>query len=201
MGPERAAVAADGLLGQGCRALLSFGYCGALDPGLTPGRLILPERVVDAASGEVVETDPRWREALAARLGLGGAETRVRTLVGSTRVLCAEDKRSWNLRWPEAAIDMESYAVARRAREGGVPCAVLRVVLDRRDDDLPSSLTGLLNPWGRWDAPWFRRLAGVLDVAPRRLIALARARRLAFGALVETARALAPDFLAPEISG
>jgi adenosylhomocysteine nucleosidase len=199
MGPKRAARAAEALLGRGCRALVSFGYCGALDPALVPGRLVVPERLVDAASGTIVETDPLWRRALTARLAGCSLESRVRTIIGSAHVLNTEEKRFWGARWPASVVDMESHAAAAVASRYGARFAVLRVVLDRRDDELPSSLTELFDPWGRWDAPFARRLENVLSTSPRRLLSLAQSRRRAFRTLRATARCLASDFAARDI--
>jgi hypothetical protein len=111
-------------------------------------------------------------------------------LVGSARVLGVEDKRAWDRRWPGAVVDMESCAIARAAREHGVPWGVLRAVLDRRDDEIPSSLTRLLDPWGRWDAPLWQRLTAVMGVSPRRLWMLAHSQKKAFDALARSARCL-----------
>jgi adenosylhomocysteine nucleosidase len=199
MGPKRAAQATEALLGHGCRAIVSFGYCGALDPGLVPGRLVVPERLVDAASGTIVETDPLWRHALTSRLASCSLESRVRTIIGSSHVLNTEEKKSWGAQWPASVVDMESHAAATVASRCGARFAVLRVVLDRRDDELPSSLTELFDPWGRWDAPFARRIKNVLATSPRRLLVLAQSRRRAFRTLRTTARRLAPDFAAADI--
>lgn len=199
MGPERAAAATESLLERGCRALVSFGYCGALDASLAPGTLILPERLFDREG--VVETDPEWRGLLLARLRDRGIEGRAGILAGSSRVLGAEEKRVWASRGSASVVDMESCTVARRSRERGARCVVLRVVLDRRDVDVPPSLAALLDPWGRWNAPWSRRCAGLLRVSPTRLVALAGARRRAFRTLRQAARVLAPDFSLPDERG
>ncbi len=190
MGAARAGTAAEGLLRSGCDALLSFGYCGALSPALVPGSLVLPSLLVDAESGEKFEADSGIRAALRQRLAATPHVSSVHTLVGSARVLGVEDKRAWDRHWPEAVVDMESCAIARVASEHGVPWAVLRAVLDRRDDEIPSSLTRLLDPWGRWEAPWWQRLTAPLGVAPWRLWMLARGQKNAFDALARSARCL-----------
>ncbi len=190
VGAARAGAAAESLLKSGCEALLSFGYCGALSPDLVPGSLLLPSLLVDAESGEKFEVDSGIRAALSQRLAATPHDSSVDTLVGSARVLGVEDKRAWDRRWPGAAVDMESCAVARAAREHGVPWGVLRAVLDRRDDEIPSSLTRLLDPWGRWDAPWWQQFTAPMGVSPWRLWMLARGRKKAFDALARSARCL-----------
>jgi adenosylhomocysteine nucleosidase len=190
MGAARAGAAAESLLKAGCDALLSFGYCGALSPGLVPGSLVLPSLLVDAESGEEFEADSGMHAALRQRLTALPHVSSAHVLVGSARVLGVEDKRAWDRRWPGAVVDMESCAIARAAREHGVPWGVLRAVLDRRDDEIPSSLTRLLDPWGRWDAPLWQRLTAVMGVSPRRLWMLAHSQKKAFDALARSARCL-----------
>ena len=190
IGAARAGAAAESLLKNGCDVLLSFGYCGGLSPGLVPGSLVLPTLLVDAESGEEFEADSGMHAALRQRLTALPHVSSAHVLVGSARVLGVEDKRAWDRRWPGAVVDMESCAIARAAREHGVPWGVLRAVLDRRDDEIPSSLTRLLDPWGRWDAPLWQRLTAVMGVSPRRLWMLAHSQKKAFDALARSARCL-----------
>lgn len=192
MGRTRASSTARLLLDEGSDVLLSFGYCGGLDPGLRPGDLVLPERVIDAESGTELVTDRAWNRRFTRLLSATGLRVtdRARTVVSSPGVVGRDTKRAWDGRWPAAAVDMESYAVVEEARRRGVPVAVLRAVLDTQRMEIPHALGALLDPWGRRTAGPFGTLAAAVSVSPATLVVLARARRQARKSLGAAARAL-----------
>lgn len=135
-GAAGAARAAAGLMGQGATALISFGLAGGLAPGLPPGAIIVPDRVVDGA-GQAWTVDP----ALAARLGApGGAMLAVPDIVATA----AAKAQAWQ-RTGALAADIETGAVARAC-----PCfAVLRVICDPAERDLPPAALSALDAAGR----------------------------------------------------
>jgi 4-hydroxy-3-methylbut-2-enyl diphosphate reductase len=124
-------------------AVVVAGLCGAVDPSLRPGDLVVASEV--RGDGEPVACDTSIATALGARVGpvvsldhvAGPAE---RALLGDA-----------------LAVDMESYWLARHA--GDRPVAVVRAVVDsagRRLLDprtIPAGIAGLLA---------LRRAAGVL---------------------------------------
>lgn len=119
--------AAQELVRQGARALVSFGICGALDPVLRPGDLISAETVI--VNDCAFKADP------ALTLWLGG---RSGTALDSPVIVASADTKR-RLRRSTAAdvVDMESGAVARVAASDGLPFAILRAVCDPADFSLP----------------------------------------------------------------
>jgi adenosylhomocysteine nucleosidase len=139
---ERATDAAERAVGRtGATLLLSAGFCGALEPGLTTGDVIVAEAIDDRRGR--MEVDPalvaRARSRLAA-IGLRAVVGRLRTVPGVVR--SPEEKKELRL-GGALAIDMESAPLARWARDRGVAFLSLRVVLDRADEGLPAVGSGV----------------------------------------------------------
>jgi adenosylhomocysteine nucleosidase len=123
----------------GAAALVSLGLAGGLDPALRPGVVIVPERVL--AGGTSLASDPAINRAI-------GGPTAHR-LVGADTV--AADAATKQRLWREtgaAALDLESGAVARIATEHGLPFAVLRVICDPAERDLPPAALAALDGRG-----------------------------------------------------
>ncbi len=118
------------------------GLCGALAP-LRPGTVVVPDDV-GRPEGPVVRCDPdlvaRLREAVAARGWVlsGGRQLTARV------ILRGRDRMLWAAAGFET-VDMEAAVVLR-----GAVGAVVRVVLDAPDHELPSA-SQLLHP-RRWPA-------------------------------------------------
>ncbi|HEY1934135.1 MAG TPA: hypothetical protein VGG99_19165 [Acetobacteraceae bacterium] len=124
---------------RGAAALLSVGLAGGLDPALRPGVVIVPEMVL--AGGTSFATDPAMNRAI-------GGPTAHR-VVGAEAV--AADAATKQRLWREtgaAALDLESGAVARIATEHGLPFAVLRVICDPAERDLPPAALAALDLHG-----------------------------------------------------
>ena len=123
VGPRRATKAAQRLAAERASAVAVAGLCGALEPGLEPGDVVLASELY--AAGEpcwTLDPDPLRRALL--RLGLP-------VVVG--RVVCVESVVRGAARQRLAdegavAVDMESAWLAPGA--AGRPFAVLRIVLD-----------------------------------------------------------------------
>ena len=124
MGAAAAARLADELP-RGLRAILSAGFCGALDPSLRVGDLVAGGEVLDEASGERFAADP---ELLAAAPGRHG------TIVSAVRLARTPADRA---RLHGLAVDLESAALARAASRAGTPFLALRAVTDETRHRLP----------------------------------------------------------------
>ena len=167
-GAERAARL---LVAEGAQALVSFGLAGGLDPVLRPGTLVVPVEV--AENGSVFSADAD----LAARFG---GLTPHRLLAGDVIVPDAAAKQAARALGAHA-VDLESGAVARVAREHALPFAIVRAICDPAERDLPPAATVALDQKG---AIGLVRVLGSILVQPsqlRTLIALggdvARARK------------------------
>jgi len=177
---EGAAAAAKRLVAEGAQALLSFGLAGALDPALRPGALIIPRAVL--SEGALFPT------------GIDiGAET-VDLVLAEQRVLAsADDKRN---AWHEtgaAAVDLESGAVARVAKEAKIGFGVLRAVCDPAERNLPPAALIALDQQGRIGL--IRILASVAK-QPRQIPQLLTLARDA-GAARQTLKQARPRGFAP----
>ncbi|MBB4286987.1 purine phosphorylase [Roseospira goensis] len=190
-GPARAEAAARALLDGGAGALISAGICGALDPGLAPGAVILPARVVNRHDdGDSWLADAVWHAAVVAAAP-PGLRLHTGALLGSDRAVGSVDgKRHLAARTGAVAVDMESHAVARVATAAGVPFLVLRTVADTATDTLPPWLAGVLNRDGTPNAAMALRRMLLGPWRLPSLIALARRSRAAERALGTAAHAL-----------
>jgi 4-hydroxy-3-methylbut-2-enyl diphosphate reductase len=129
MGPRRAARSAELADGAGGRAVLIAGFCGALDPDLEPGDVVLASEL-RGPTGTTTCDDPT---ILAGVLRRGGLRVRVAPIASSQRLVLGERRRMLH-RTGAAAVDMESAWLAPAARAR--PLVTLRVVLDTHRHEL-----------------------------------------------------------------
>jgi adenosylhomocysteine nucleosidase len=158
--PEGATAAADRLVQQGARALVSFGLAGGLDPALRPGDVVVPGVVLNA--GADFATDPALNASL-------GGITHARLAVAANVLADIAGKRALFAATGAAAVDLESGAVARVATAHGLPFAVLRAVCDPADAALPPAALAALDGRG---AIGFGRVLRSLAAQPGQIAAL-----------------------------
>jgi hopanoid-associated phosphorylase len=142
-GAATLATALETALRGGVAGVVSFGLCGALDPALKVGDLVVGDAVGDA--DDCFEADADWtaRIVAAAPGAVLGRFARADQVVSSVAEK-AELRRTGAL-----AVDLESYTVARLARWFGVPFAVVRAVSDAAGRTLPHAAQVGLGPDGR----------------------------------------------------
>jgi len=150
MGPDAAGKGALALVDAGATALMTFGVAGALDNDLRSGALLCPQRVLDEHA-RAYPVNAQWRDQLIRQLTntelprvFEGALLSV-----SKPLFTAEAKTVARNRYHAVAVDMESAAVAAIAEEFGLPFLSLRAVVDEWDDEIPSALHGVIDPWGQ----------------------------------------------------
>jgi 4-hydroxy-3-methylbut-2-en-1-yl diphosphate reductase len=129
MGPRRAARSAELADGAGGRAVLIAGFCGALDPDLEPGDVILASEL-RGPTGTTRCDDP---SILAGVLRRAGLRVRVAPIASSQRLVMGERRRMLQ-RTGAAAVDMESAWLAPAARAR--PLVTMRVVVDTHRREL-----------------------------------------------------------------
>ena len=129
MGPRRAARSAHLASGSEGRAVLIAGFCGALDPDLEPGDVVLASEL-RGPTGTTPCDDPA---VLAGVLRRGGLRVRVAPIASSQRLVLGERRRMLH-RTGAAAVDMESAWLAPAARAR--PLVTLRVVVDTHRHEL-----------------------------------------------------------------
>lgn len=135
MGGPSAAIVVEELCDLGVTRAIRVGTCGALQPALAHGELVIAAaaRAEDGASralgaGETVAADPALTAALRAAAGAGAPEGAV-----VTTDLFYDPDPTRAARWSAAgllAVEMEAAAVLQVARRRGISAGVLLAVSD-----------------------------------------------------------------------
>jgi adenosylhomocysteine nucleosidase len=177
----------------GVAGVVSFGLCGALDPAIKVGELVIGEAVTDAADS--YDADAEWIARIAALL----PEAKIGRFARAERpVASAADKAELRQRTGAIAVDLESFPVAKLARWFGVPFAVIRAVSDAADRALPPAAQVGLGADGR---PAIGPVFASLKSNPWQIGALIRTALEAedgFHALERARQALGPRLAGPE---
>jgi nucleoside phosphorylase len=106
-------------------AMVSTGYCGALDPQLRDADVVV--------ATSIVAQDRQYPAAAPMTAG----KYRSGPVLASETVVCqAREKRRLRDATGAAAVDMESRAIAEEAARAGARFYCVRVVTDRADEDL-----------------------------------------------------------------
>ena len=165
-----------------CRAVVSIGIAGGLDPTLVPGDVIVATGVVAPDRRYEVSLDLAHR--LTARLSGHPKLVVLASLAGvDAAVTSPEAKTALRDATGAVAVDMESHVAAEFAAAHRLPFAAVRVVCDPADRTLPHVVANALRPDGEIS------LLGVLGGLVRRPKQLAAMTRLA-GDFTEGFRAL-----------
>lgn len=192
---ERAEARAASWIAEGrVRALMSFGLCGALDPRLASGTVVVAHEIALPEGGRLA-CDGRWANSIAMRIS--GA--RVAPLLGTNQVVATtSEKRALFATHAAPVVDMESHGVAAAALRAGIPFVAVRAVADPAERTLPPLASGAIGDDGRVRPS--RVLAGLLrrprDAAA--LLALAGDARRAYDALVRAAAKALTRELVPQ---
>ena len=136
MGPRRAARSAQLSVANGNRPILIAGFCGALDPALEPGDIVLASEL-RGPTGTSPCDDPT---ILAGVLRRGGLRVHVGPIASSQRLVVGE-RRQALFRSGALAVDMESAWLVPATRRR--PLVTLRVVLDTSRHELHRPLQTL----------------------------------------------------------
>ncbi len=171
IGEARAREMARRLLSEGVCGLVSWGTCAGLAPGLSPGTLIVADRILTLDGASYATCD--WPTANVVNLLAGGAH-RGALLSVAHLVTTVEEKTRLYEQCGALGLDMESAAVAQVAIEHGVPFLALRVVVDPAEASLPAALSGAVDGWGRVRLPVLVRGLGWHLESWRELWRLAR---------------------------
>jgi adenosylhomocysteine nucleosidase len=112
--------------------VVSIGYCGALDPALRIGDIVVSGEVPKGVRASFIPGDVLTLDRVA---------------------VTAQEKRKLRDSTGAAVVEMESAAVAGKARQWGVPFRCVRVVSDTAEDDMPLDFNRYRDADGRFD-PW-----------------------------------------------
>ncbi len=174
--------AAEMLVQQGARGLMSFGLAGGLDPACPPGFLLIPRRVVSVSG--------IWPTDASLTAACGGATVEA-IFAGQKIAATARAKAELHRLTSASAIDLESAEVAAVAATHDLPFMVVRAVCDPAERDLPPAALAALDAAG---AIGLWRIAASVMRQPwqiRPLLALSRDAAAARRTLTLAAKAIA----------
>jgi len=145
-GSTNARAAAGKLMDLGATRLISGGCAAGINPALTPGDLMLPLSLLNAAQ-ESLPVDLAWHSHAARHLEVG-ARFQGCLLESETIVSLSSEKLALFQQTCAQALDMESFAVAKTAAEHQLPFLVVRAIADPAQFDLPAAVAYALNEKG-----------------------------------------------------
>ena len=169
VGIDNAGRATAQLLAEGpVKCLIVCGFGGGLTTQMTPGSLIVANRVLDATGGgsavpTIYRPDSRMRESAD---GEGG------DLVTVGNVLTTPDeKHALHARTQAHMVDMETAGAVRAAEQAGVPWLAVRAATDSVDAALPFDFNAFTDSEGNIDR---RRVVAATLKQPWKIPALIR---------------------------
>jgi adenosylhomocysteine nucleosidase len=142
MGTANATRVAGSLISKAYSFCIISGFAGALKPSVKLGNIVASEKVQHHASRQTEICDPD----LLAHASENGA-TRIATLLTTDHVVNTSTEKN-RLSELAEAVDMESFAILRAANKNKVPCAVVRVISDSFDRDMPQEIDTIVDPHG-----------------------------------------------------
>ncbi len=146
-GIDKAQLAAQQLIKQGAQQLMSWGCAGALSPTLKPGDLILPHSLL-LNDNTLLEIDKIEREQVIKRLHHVIPYYSDKILETKQVISTVSDKATSYQRSSAIAVDMESGAVARIAKQANIPFIVIRSIVDPAHFNLPYAVQYAINQQG-----------------------------------------------------
>lgn len=133
------------------RQLVVAGLSGGLHPEYQVGQVLRVTRLLSETPGaeplecSLTEESDRWSASLVSATQLSI----------SSPLLSAADKLQRRQEFAADLVDMESYAIARLARDWNIPYIALRAISDPADQTLPAAVLQFTRPDGqlKWTTP------------------------------------------------
>ena len=138
--PARAAAIAERFLAAGADAILSFGIAGALAPGLAPGTILLPRRIVDRVWRNLCRRRSATRAHRAGSRRARAGARRARS--PGARCDCGDGGRKIVALPPHRRCRRRSRKPRRRARRRARPCRLCGAARGGRSRGARSSARG-----------------------------------------------------------
>lgn len=146
-GADNARSASELLLAQGATRLISWGCAAALSETLKPGDLVLADTLIDA-EGAQIDITPDWHRYTKNLLSTS-LQIHTGSLIESNRIVAtSQDKKHLHIKTGAVALDMETIAIAKVARQHKLPFLAIRVIADPVNMDLPKAINHSLNNEG-----------------------------------------------------
>lgn len=145
IGPHNAMRAAERLLACGVARIANWGVAGALDTGLAPGDVLIPDRIRYSHDDPGFETDPDAREQMVNALS-ADLHVRTGTLWSAQRPIATQaDKRALAERSGAVAVDMEAAPIAAVAARAHLPFVAVKAICDPASRELPAGVVRALD--------------------------------------------------------
>src|SRR6202162_5547078 len=142
MGAANATRVADAVISNSHSVCIVSGFAGALRLAVKLGDIVACERVQHHTNRQTEICDAN----LLAHASENGA-TRIATLLTTDHVVNTATEKNRLSAFAEA-VDMESFAILHAATKKKVSAAVVRVVSDSFDRDMPAELDTIMDPQG-----------------------------------------------------
>jgi adenosylhomocysteine nucleosidase len=134
------AISAADLQSSVLEAVFCVGFCGALQPDLREGQIVVATEIKAPGSTEVF---PAWKVEAEQAFVSG-------TFVSQDRVAAAAvEKAELRDRFGAIAVEMEAFGVAARAKRAGLPFCCIKAVSDRADESFGIDVNRTRSPDGR----------------------------------------------------
>jgi len=146
-GPTNATAAAELLVAKGATRLISWGCAAALAASLKPGDLILADKLIDAENNKM-DINADWHSYSHSILSKFIDVTCGCLAESISIVSTSTDKKQLHSLTGAVALDMESIAIAKIAKQYTLPFLVIRVIVDPVEMSLPLAINHSLNNRG-----------------------------------------------------
>jgi adenosylhomocysteine nucleosidase len=146
-GHVNAKSASELLVAKGANRLISWGCAAALSESLKPGDLILADELIDAGN-VVMATSADWLAYAKNSLAKFVVIQSGRLAESTSIVSSSKEKKQLHAITGAIALDMESVAVARVAKQHTLPFLIIRVIADPVNMNLPRAINYSLNDQG-----------------------------------------------------
>ncbi len=169
-GAANAQLSAALLISKGASQLISWGCAAALDDALKPGDLVIAERLI-TRDDEYIEVNHRWHTHAHSLLSpllttFIGDLTESESIVSSNK-----EKQHLHTITQAIALDMESAAIAKAAKEKNLPFLTIRVIVDPANMNMPAAISYAIDDHGEIS---LKKLALFIVLHPNELIDLIR---------------------------
>ena len=148
MGAANASLSAIKLIEKEVDALISWGVAGAITSILQPGDLLIADEVIAEESSFF--PDQHWLSNIVSSLNNAPASIHINKIASIDQVCSTiDDKKQVSEKTNAYAVDMESSAIAKIAKENGKDFLAIRAIADDAQTSLPKVVTQYTDMLGR----------------------------------------------------
>ncbi|MGC1087197.1 MAG: hypothetical protein WA894_02075 [Candidatus Acidiferrum sp.] len=142
MGADNAVRAMSSIPIDAHEVCISTGLAGSLDPGLTPGAIVVARSSETRDQMEKIASDPALVD-----LALTAGAKPVNVAITSEKIVATAEEKE-KLGRKGSIVEMESTFILAAASQKLVPCVSLRAISDAADEDLPVDFARVLDSHG-----------------------------------------------------